>query len=536
VHSPVITPTRAIDASYRRPDVWEARTIASLLDERLATAPDALAIVDGSKALSYCDVATAVDALANSLVRAGVAPGSSVLVQLPNWWEALVAYHAIGRVGAVINPVIPIYRRAELAFIIQQSMPAAIVVPDEFRGFDHRSMIDDVLDGIGGEYAPARVVVRAERSTSAEWVRFDDLLRQSDLPASEPAGSLPESIALLLYTSGTTAAPKGVLHSHETLVYETRSIARWFSLGVRDHIFMGSPVTHITGFLYAYILPAMTGAAVALLDVWDPHTGADIIERLECRFTVAATPFLQGLSDEYLRRGQESALRSFACGGADVPPELVRTAGRALGAEVCRVYGSSEFPTFSCGRLGDPIDRRAETDGVAIGEAAGYIEGGVVGELLVRGPELFHGYLDASLNDASFTVDGYFRTGDLASIDDEGYVTIHGRIKDIILRNGENISAREVEDVLYTHPDIIDVAVVAVPDVRTGERACAAVVSSNRALGLADLQEFLRSAGLATQKWPEDLRLVAELPRTASGKVQKFLLREAFGAGQESKR
>ena len=273
----------------------------------------------------------------------------------------------------------------------------------------------------------------------------------------------------------------------------------------------------------------MTGAAVGLLDVWDPVVAADMIERLECRFTVAATPFLQGLSDEYRRRGHPSALRSFACGGADVPPELVRAAGRALGAEVCRVYGSSEFPTFSCGRLGDPIERRADTDGIAIGEAVGVIDGHAdVGELLVRGPELFHGYFDDALNASAFTSDGLFRTGDLASIDADGYITIRGRIKDIILRNGENISAREIEDVLYEHPDIVDVAVVAVPDARTGERACAAVVSTNHGLVLADLQAFLRDAGLATQKWPETLRLVPELPRTASGKVQKFLLRDAF--------
>jgi cyclohexanecarboxylate-CoA ligase len=523
----VIAPTRAVDASYRRPSVWEGRSISSLLDERVATVPDALAIVDGDTSLTYRDLAGAADEFARGLTRAGVTPGSSVLVQLPNWWETLVVYHAIARIGAVINPVIPIYRRSELAFIIAQSAPTAIVVPEEFRGFAHRAMIDSIVDSSGGP-GPACIVVRPGRTRHAPWRSFDEL-RQPRLDAPADVALDPQAIALLLYTSGTTAAPKGVLHSHETLVYETRSMQRWFALGPRDQIFMGSPVTHITGFLYAFILPAMTGAAVGLLDEWDPVVAADMIERLECRFTVAATPFLQGLSDEYQRRGHPSALRSFACGGADVPPELVRVAGRALGAEVCRVYGSSEFPTFSCGRLGDPIERRADTDGIAIGEAVGVIDGDAdVGELLVRGPELFHGYFDDALNEASFTPDGLFRTGDLASIDADGYITIRGRIKDIILRNGENISAREVEDVLYEHPDIVDVAVVAIPDERTGERACAAVVSTNEGLVLADLQAFLRDAGLATQKWPEAMRLVPELPRTASGKVQKFLLRDAF--------
>jgi len=526
----VITPTRALDAHHRRESVWEGRTIASFLHERIVAAPDDLAIVDAQITLTYRELGEAVEALSQSLVRAGVTPGSSVLVQLPNWWETIVVYHAITRVGAVINPVIPIYRRAELAFIVDQSTPSAIVVPEAFRGFDHRAMIDEVLANRPATHTPALVVVRPTSPIAVPWQRFDDLVVPGETARRAPVLD-PGSIALLLYTSGTTAAPKGVLHSHETLVYETRSMQRWFSLGSAEHIFMASPVTHITGFLYAYILPAMTGSAVGLLDVWDPGAAADLIERMGCRFTVAATPFLQGLTDEYRRRGHGSALHSFACGGADVPPELVRTASRVLGAEVCRVYGSSEFPTFSCGRVGDSIERRADTDGVAMGDASGHIDGSAdVGELLVRGPELFHGYFDASLNDSSFTPDGYFRTGDLASIDTDGYVTIRGRIKDIILRNGENISAREVEDLLYEHPDIIDVAVVAVPHARTGERACAAVVSTNNALALSDLQGFLHDAGLATQKWPEDLRLVAELPRTASGKVQKFLLREAFQA------
>jgi cyclohexanecarboxylate-CoA ligase len=528
-----IRPTRPIDTVYRDSS-WEGRSIATLLDVRLESAPEDLAIVDGAISMTYRELGRAVRAVAQGLSDVGVTVGSSVLVQLPNWWEALVVYHAITSLGAVINPVIPIYRQSEVGFIIEESCPSAIVVPDEFRGFEHRRMIDEILAARprGDTVHPALVVVRPRRDVPAPWTTFDRLLASPDDADARPRSDPPaESIAMLLYTSGTTAAPKGVLHSHETLVYETRSIQQWFGLGAADHIFMGSPVTHITGFLFAYILPAMTGAAVGLLDVWDVGKAADLIEAMECRFTAAATPFLQGLSDEYGRRGHRSALRCFACGGADVPPDLVRVASRTLGVDVCRVYGSSEFPTYSCGRVGDPIDRRAHTDGFPIGDVAGRLDTvgpDGIGELLVKGPELFHGYLDARLNETSFTDDGYFRTGDLASIDDDGYVTIRGRLKDIIIRNGENISAREVEDLLYTHPDIDDVAVVALPDSRTGERACAAVVSRRADLSLPELQVFLRAAGVATQKWPEELRIVAELPRTASGKVQKFLLRNAF--------
>jgi cyclohexanecarboxylate-CoA ligase len=249
---------------------------------------------------------------------------------------------------------------------------------------------------------------------------------------------------------------------------------------------------------------------------------------------MGATPVLHGMVDEHVRRGCPSALRIFMCGGADVPPPLVRRAAEVFDAHVARIYGSSEFPTFSCGRPGDDLEVCADTDGIALGPVECRLDQEIdgVGELLVKGPELFAGYLDAGLNEAAFSADGFFRTGDLASVDDRGAVTIRGRQKDIIVRGGENISAKEVEDVLYAHPLVREVAVVAMPDPVLVERVCAFVVpAQERGPTLADLVTFLDGVGLARQKYPERLELVAELPTTASGKVQKFVLRQSLAAG-----
>jgi cyclohexanecarboxylate-CoA ligase len=335
---------------------------------------------------------------------------------------------------------------------------------------------------------------------------------------------------LLLYTSGTTADPKGVLHNHRTLGYENRSIIELFRLGGADTVFTASPATHITGFLYGILLPPMLGVASVLMDVWDPIIAARLIEAEACRFTVGATPFLRGLVDAYAARGTPCALTTFLCGGADVPPELVYRAREVLGSTVLRIYGSSEFPTFSSAGPDDKPSVGAETEGMPIGPANGRIDrpdSNGIGELLVQGPELFLGYLDGSLNQGAFTTDGYFRTGDLARIDGRGAVTIMGRKKDIIIRNGENISAKEVEDILYEHPSVHQVAVVAMPDARTGEKVCAFVVAApGTSPTLDELCGHLAAHHIARQKLPEWLELVDSLPTTASGKVQKFVLRD----------
>jgi cyclohexanecarboxylate-CoA ligase len=376
------------------------------------------------------------------------------------------------------------------------------------------------------------VVLRPEDDLPDGFVSFDDL---GGGDGTSPDG-YARDVCLLLYTSGTTADPKGVLHNHETLVYECRSIVELFGLTSSDGVFMASPLTHITGVLYALVLPALTGAGTTLLDIWDPVVAADLVERERCRFTVGATPFLQGLTDVYEARGARSALRAFACGGADVPPDLVRRARRVLGTAVVRVYGSTEMPTLTCGHPDDPEHIAADTDGRTIGpvELRLLDEHDGVGELAVRGPELFLGYLDPALNDDAFFDDGFFATGDLASFDSEGAVTIRGRKKDIIIRGGENIAAKEVEDLLYGHPDVQEVVVVAMPDQKLGEKVCAfGVPAPGAGPDVTTFRVYLEKHRIARQKFPERVELVSELPKTASGKIQKFVLRERIRATVE---
>jgi cyclohexanecarboxylate-CoA ligase len=487
--------------------------------------PAQVAVVEGDRRLSYAELGEQAVGLAGRLAALGVGHGDVVTVQLPNWWESSVVYQALCVLGCVVNPVVPIYRERELGFIVNQARPAAIVIPHHFRGFDYVDMVDRLLSAAAVR-APV-VVVRASGELPDGFMTAEGL--PAGASATGPSPANPDDVCLLLYTSGTTADPKGVLHSHDTLVYEVQSIIDTCSIGQGDTIFMPSPVTHITGFLYGLLMPPMLGSKVALLDIWDPAAAVDLVERESCRVTVGATPFLHGMLEEHARRRQPSSLRIFMCGGADVPPPLVRRATDVLGAHVARVYGSSEFPTFCCGRPGDDLDVCADTDGKPIGPVSSRLDAETagVGELLLKGPDLFLGYLDAGLNAAAFSEDGFFRTGDLASIDGRGAVTIRGRQKDIIIRGGENISAKEVEDLLYGHPLVREVAVVAMPDPMLVERVCAFVVPVDGAtLTLDDLVGFLDGKGLARQKYPERLELVDELPTTPSGKVQKYLLRQ----------
>lgn len=522
--TPTLAPTYSARSDWAGDCLYPTDTGAVRLENCARDTPSRTAIVDGSDGArwSYAELTEMVRSLAGTLVELGVSAGDVVTMQLPNWWESVVVFHAVARVGAVLNPVVPIYRAHEMGFILGQAKPKVMFVPEMFRGFDHLGMAVDLVL----QKPPVIVAVRSTGHLPAGVYAFNDLLSADHIHA-EPALDAT-AIALLLYTSGTTADPKGVLHSHQTLGYEVQSLVDLFSLGPDDTVFMPSPVTHITGLLFGLLMPVVTGCAVVLQDVWEPERAVDLIEAEGCRFIMGATPFLHGIVEEYGRRGHSSALRVFLCGGADVPSALVRRASEVLGSHVARVYGSSEFPTVCCGRRTDSMDIRADTDGIPIGPIRARIQQPAdgVGELVVDGPERFLGYLDESLNSEAFTSDGMFRTGDLASISDNGAVVIHGRLKDIILRGGENISVKEVEDLLHEHSAVADVAIVAMPDPVMGERACAFIVPVEGAEPtLRDLTDFLTAQRVATQKWPERMELTPELPVTASGKVQKHVLR-----------
>lgn len=510
-------------------DCSDSRLIDSYPADLAQSFPDRLAVADGPRRLSYAEFDLHIRQAAGGLRRLGVEKGDVVSWQLPNWVEALVLHHATLRLGAVSNPIVPIYREREVAFILRQTRSRVFAIPERFRAFEYPRMLAEIREGL-----PDLVhVVVARSNPSFAGLRYEDLLVGNE---AEDVERSPEDPAILLYTSGTTADPKGVVHPHVTLDHENRSIIDLYGLTERDVVFMPSPLTHITGLLYGMQLPAMLGTSVVLLDVWDPGVALALIEEHRCAFAIAATPFLHGLTNhERLPERDVSSLRVFGCGGADVPPELVRQATKRMSCMVTRIYGSTEFPTATSCNAEDPLHKRTTTDGRPIGAVELRVVGddgcplsaNQEGELHVRGPEMFWGYLADPTGELAFDPDGWFATGDMALLDEDGYLIIRGRKKDIILRGGENISVKEVEDLMFTHPAIREVAVVAMPDPVMVERACAFVVLEDGAtLSLDDITVLLREAGLAIQKVPERLAIIDELPKNLAGKVQKFKLRD----------
>jgi cyclohexanecarboxylate-CoA ligase len=521
---------------YTRPGLWEDTFLDTPLRRRAATDPDRLAVVDRGRRVSYAELDAAVDQVAAALVGLGVRSGDVVSWQLPNWLEASVVHLATIRCGAVSNPIIPIYRAHEVEFILRQARSRVVVVPDQYRAFAHAAMVEQMRDRLPDL---AHVVVVGEPLPGQ--VAFTELTRPPT-PGLVEVERDPNDFCFLLYTSGTTSDPKGVVHTHNTLDYENRSYIEWFGLTRDDVVFMPSPVGHITGVMHGIQMPPMLGCAVVFQDVWDPAAAVRLMADERCTFTVAATPFLHGVLDEPSRAGRDlSALRIFNCGGADVPAGLVRRATEELSCFVTRIYGSTEYPTAISSSPADPLDKRATTDGRPLGpveirltdESGRDVPTGEEGELRLRGPELFLGYLDPALDAETFDDDGWFVTGDLGRRDEGGFVTITGRRKDIILRGGENISAKEVEDHLFDHPSVAEIAVIGYPDPVMVERVAAVVVPSPREeVRLDELAAWLRDRGIAMQKIPERLIVVPDLPRTPSGKIQKFRLREMFAGPQ----
>jgi cyclohexanecarboxylate-CoA ligase len=521
----------AVAAGYVAAGHWRGERVDDGLRAAARRAPAATAVVDRDRRVTYGELDAAADRAAALLAALGVGPGDVVSFQLPNWLEAAVLFHATARAGAISNPIVPIYRRREVGFILEQARSRVLVIPDVFRGFDYRAMVA----GLRAEL-PDLEHVLVVGEPDGDTVAFQDALDAQ--PADQTAPPEPErhgaDPVLLLYTSGTESRPKGVVHTHDTLVYECASIAALYDVTERDVVFMPSPVTHITGLLYGLQLPFALGAPVVLLDAWSVPGALDLIERERCSFTVGATPFLHGIVHAPdLAERDIASMRVFVCGGADIPPALVRDTAERTAMLATRVYGSTECPTATGTPPGAPLRCHVETDGAPIGPTQvrlvddddAVLTPPATGNLQVRGPDLCVGYHDPALDAIAFTDDGWFRTGDLAEIDATGLLRIAGRVKDIIVRGGENLSAKEIENLLFEHPDVSEVAVVAYPDAILGERACAYVVGEPD-LTLESAVGFLRTRGVANQKLPERLRLVGALPKTASGKVQKFRLRD----------
>ncbi|RVU20846.1 cyclohexanecarboxylate-CoA ligase [Streptomyces antnestii] len=532
---PTHPPAAELAAQYRAHGDWRDRPIAGYLRRAATLWPDALALVDGDRRLTFADVDRQATALAAALHARGIGQDDVVSFQLPNRAEAVVLFQAIMKVGAVAHPIVPIYRGHELRFILRQARTKIVFVPGRYRDFDYPDLYRRLRDAL----PELREVVVVDGDADDGTSSWEALLGSAGPDPEAAVDALPEpdpdQVCLLLYTSGTTADPKGVLHSHNTLVFENFSMIDQFALNERDVIFNPSPVTHITGVNCALVLPFLLGAPVVLQDLWDPVLALRRITSNAASFAIFSTPFLTGL----LAAAEASdvtapTLRYLVCGGAAIPDDLPRRAADRLGV-VTRMYGATEGPSVTAADRWDPAWVRSRTDGTPLAPtevvvsdgSGGTAPVGVLGEVLWRGPDTCLGYLDERLNEAAFTPDGWFRSGDLARFDEHGALHIEGRIKDVVNRSGEKISVHEVENLLGEHPAVAEVAVVAGPDDRTGERACAFVVTGGeRELTLQDIGAHLTAREVATQKIPESLFVVDALPYTASGKIKKFALRE----------
>jgi cyclohexanecarboxylate-CoA ligase len=480
---------------------------------------------------------TDAERVAGGLQARGIAPGDVVAVQLPGTYEGAVTQAAVALCGAVLLPIVTIYGPRELEFILRQSGAVALVVPHTFRGRDHAEM----ARSLAGLPQLRLVVVVGGPAAPDAMVSFADLARALARPYRRPR-VIPDDRALLVYTSGTTAEPKGVQHSHRSLIAEVMSSVMRERGADARHLAMFPP-GHVAGLLGLMRL-LVHGIPAVVMESWDPARAARLIDEHRITYTVGAPVMLAGLLAEKERgTSRLGTLREFMVGAAAVPPSLI-TQADAAGINAYRCYGSSEHPTVSTGSRADPLVKRANTDGALIAGNEVRLIGAdghdvpelTEGEVVSRGPELFTGYTDATLNRAAFLPGRWFRTGDLGRLDEDGYLTITDRLKDIIIRGGENISAKEVEDLLAEHPAVAEAAVIAVPDPALGERVCAVVVTRpGHTFDLEQARVHFARGGVARQKTPEKLVIADGLPRTPAGKVQKYLLREQQSdGGQET--
>ena len=524
---------------------WPDRLLTDYLDDAASTRPDRVALVDHNSmtdrrtTLSYGQLKRLVDRMALGLVRLGVEPGNVVAFQLPNWHEFTALYLACVRIGAVANPLMPIFRERELTFMLGFAEARVMVVPRRFRGFDYPEM----LEGIRGDLPALKHVLTVEGSPEGSFEAALTLPRwedEMDAPSvfSERRPS-PDAVTEIQYTSGTTGQPKGVMHTANTLTSNIVQYIPRLGLTGEEVVLMASPLAHQTGFLYGMMMPVMLGGKSVLQDIWDPAVAARNIRDETVTFTMGSTPFLADLSDTpALETYDTASLRMFLTAGAPIPRVLVQRAEERLNIRVISAWGMTENGAATTTKPDDPPEKVFGTDGVAlpgletrvVDEEGNPLPLGEDGYLQIRGMCNFVGYLKRP---EAFDTDekGWFNTGDMARQDAEGYIRISGRSKDIIIRGGENIPLVEVEELLYRHPAIQDVAIVGMPDPRLGERGCAfATLREGTSFDIEEMIAYLESKKLTRQYFPERLEVLPEMPRTPSGKIQKFRLREMAAA------
>lgn len=526
-----LKPSQIQSDRYYKAGYWQNCSLNEWINSAIESHSENIAVHDASGFfLKYRELNNLASRLAGFLRGRGIEAGDVITMHLPNWWQTAVITLAALKLGAVINPLPPTYGWKDLAFVMNKSASKAIFIAGRFRSMDYTDHIARVRSEL--KIAPEIIVIGSGNIDIG--CGFEQALLSP--PLEQEASVEADSPCLLLFTSGSESKPKGAVHTHNTAIFGERILAETLGLNNQDVCFMASPVTHTSGFMHGLLMTFMIGSTVSLLDVFKGDTAVEQMKVSRATWTMGATPFLNDVVESMEKSGQRLPdLRYFLCGGAPIPEAIVRRA-QNLGIRVLSIYGSTESPPHTVTWPDDPVESAWKFDGrvlpgieVLVADENGRaLPEGEEGEEWSRGPNTFIGYLgEPDLTNQSLDVNGWYHSGDIAVIGENGSVRISGRIKDMIIRGGQNISAREVEDILLEHSACHQVSVIGIPDERLGEQGCAVVVCyPGKTLSFDEMKKYLIERGVARFKLPEYLVLRSSLPATPSGKIQKFKLRE----------
>lgn len=521
-------------AAYRQQGLWGDASLADYWQQTARAMPDKIAVVDNHGAsYTYSALDHAASCLANWMLAKGIESGDRIAFQLPGWCEFTVIYLACLKIGAVSVPLLPSWREAELVWVLNKCQAKMFFAPTLFK----QTRPVDLILPLQNQLPQLQQIVGVDKLAPATSSLSLSQIIADNTPLTMAIRTHGDELAAVLFTSGTEGLPKGVMLTHNNILASERAYCARLNLTWQDVFMMPAPLGHATGFLHGVTAPFLIGARSVLLDIFTPDACLALLEQQRCTCMLGATPFVYDLLNLLEKQPADlSALRFFLCGGTTIPKKVAREC-QQLGIKLLSVYGSTESSPHAVVNLDDPLSRFMHTDGYAaagveikvVNDARKTLPPGCEGEEASRGPNVFMGYFDEpELTARALDEEGWYYSGDLCRMDEDGYIKITGRKKDIIVRGGENISSREVEDILLQHPKIHDACVVAMPDERLGERSCAYVVlkAPHHSLSLEEVVAFFSRKRVAKYKYPEHIVVIEKLPRTASGKIQKFLLRK----------
>ncbi len=521
-------------AAYRQQGLWGDASLADYWQQTARAMPDKIAVVDNHGAsYTYSALDHAASCLANWMLAKGIESGDRIAFQLPGWCEFTVIYLACLKIGAVSVPLLPSWREAELVWVLNKCQAKMFFAPTLFK----QTRPVDLILPLQNQLPQLQQIVGVDKLAPATSSLSLSQIIADNTPLTTAITTHGDELAAVLFTSGTEGLPKGVMLTHNNILASERAYCARLNLTWQDVFMMPAPLGHATGFLHGVTAPFLIGARSVLLDIFTPDACLALLEQQRCTCMLGATPFVYDLLNLLEKQPADlSALRFFLCGGTTIPKKVAREC-QQRGIKLLSVYGSTESSPHAVVNLDDPLSRFMHTDGYAaagveikvVDDARKTLPPGCEGEEASRGPNVFMGYFDEpELTARALDEEGWYYSGDLCRMDEAGYIKITGRKKDIIVRGSENISSREVEDILLQHPKIHDACVVAMPDERLGERSCAYVVlkAPHHSLSLEEVVAFFSRKRVAKYKYPEHIVVIEKLPRTASGKIQKFLLRK----------